>query len=95
VAAGASAHRPAEQPAPVRARNGTACAKGGAPMNYAQLEYFRAISAAMQTEPTDWQWIGPHLSQRMFGITRTRAEAYATRHGGKATRMEDADGHQR
>ena len=59
-------------------------------MNHATLESFRSIAAAMQTEPADWQWIGLHMSQRMFGITRTRAEAYAQRHGGEAKRMEAA-----
>lgn len=57
-------------------------------MNEAQLQAFRAIHQAMQTEPTDWQWIGAHMSQRMFGITETRAKAYAERHGGVAKRME-------
>lgn len=57
-------------------------------MTYAQLEAFRAIAAAMQTEPTDWQWIGQHMSQRMFGITEARAKAYAARHGGVAQKME-------
>lgn len=56
-------------------------------MNDATLIAFRSIAAAMQTEPTDWQWIGKHMSQRMFGITETRAKAYAARHGGKAERM--------
>ena len=56
-------------------------------MHDAQIETFRAIAEAMQTAPTDWQWIGPHLSQRMFGITETRAKAYAERHGGVAQRM--------
>ena len=51
-------------------------------MNHATLEHFRALAAAMQTAPVDWQWIGPHLSQRMFGITEPRARAYAARHGG-------------
>ena len=57
-------------------------------MHTAQLELFRAIAQAMNTEPTDWQWVGPHMSQRMFGITETRAKAYAERHGGIAKRME-------
>lgn len=57
-------------------------------MNAAQLESFRTIAEQMQTAPTDWQWIGPHLSQRMFGITRERAEAFAARHGGTAAKME-------
>lgn len=57
-------------------------------MNTAQLQAFRAIAEAMQTEPTNWQWIGPHMSQRMFGITESRAKAYAQRHGGEAKEME-------
>jgi hypothetical protein len=56
-------------------------------MNNAQIEAFRQIAAAMQGEAADWQWIGPYMSQRMFGITRKRAEAYAARHGGEARRM--------
>jgi phosphopantetheinyl transferase len=56
-------------------------------MSAAQIEGFRMIAAAMQTEPADWQWIGPHMSQRMFGITRTRAEGYAKAHGGTAVQM--------
>jgi copper oxidase (laccase) domain-containing protein len=58
-------------------------------VNNAQLDAFRQIAAAMQTAPTDWQWIGPHMSQRMFGITQERAEAFAARHGGKAERMQE------
>jgi hypothetical protein len=53
----------------------------------AQLDGFRRIAEAMQTQPTDWQWIGPHASQRMFGITEDRATAYAARHGGTAAQM--------
>lgn len=60
-------------------------------MTHAQLNQFRAIAEAMQTEPTDWQWIGPQMSQRMFGITEQRAKAYAERHGGEARRMDDAN----
>jgi hypothetical protein len=56
-------------------------------MNQATLIQFRAIAAAMQSESTDWQWIGPHMSQRMFGITESRAKAYAARHGGEAKQM--------
>lgn len=58
-------------------------------MNGAVLTQFRALAEAMSPEPADWQWIGPYMSQRMFGITRTRAEAYAARHGGEAKRMTD------
>jgi hypothetical protein len=56
-------------------------------MNDATLNAFRQIHEAMQTEPTNWQWIGPHMSQRMFGITEPRAKAYAERHGGTASKM--------
>lgn len=57
-------------------------------MNTAQLQAFRSIFDTMQTEPTNWQWIGVHLSQRMFGITKSRAQAYAERHGGIAKEMD-------
>jgi hypothetical protein len=59
-------------------------------MTTAQLEAFRTIAAAMQGDTAqDWQWIGPHMSQRMFGISRERAEAYAERHGGTAQQMRE------
>lgn len=57
-------------------------------MNDAVLFYFRALADAMTVEPTDWQWIGPYMSQRMFGITEARAKAYAARHGGIASKMQ-------
>lgn len=57
-------------------------------MTNAMLETFRALAEAMQTEPTTWQWIGQWSSQRMFGITETRAKDYAARFGGVASRME-------
>jgi hypothetical protein len=57
-------------------------------MNDSTILAFRAIAEAMTSEPTDWQWIGPHMSQRMFGITEARAKAYAARHGGVARKME-------
>lgn len=51
---------------------------------------FRAIAAAMAgPEPQDWEWIGVHMSQRMFGISERRAKGYAERHGGNARRMKD------
>lgn len=56
-------------------------------MNDATLNHFRALSGAMQAAPTDWQWVGKYLSQRMFGITEERAKAYATNHGGEAKQM--------
>lgn len=58
-------------------------------MNDSTLTAFRAIADTMIGR-ADWQWIGPFMSQRMFGITRERAEAYAARHGGEAKRMESA-----
>jgi len=57
-------------------------------MQDAVLYHFRAIAEAMNVEPTDWQWVGPHMSQRMFGITEQRARAYAQRHGGEARKMD-------
>jgi hypothetical protein len=57
-------------------------------MTNATLEMFRSIHQSMQTEPTDWQWIGQYMSQRMFGITESRAKDYAARHGGVARKME-------
>lgn len=54
-------------------------------MNDATLAGFRAIADAMfPPQDRTWQWIGPHLSQRMFGITEQRAKAYAARYGGEA-----------
>jgi hypothetical protein len=56
--------------------------------DFAELDYLRSLHAAMQTEPTDWQWVGRHMSQRMFGLTETRAKAYAAKHGGEARKMD-------
>jgi len=53
----------------------------------ALTEFRRLADALMGDEPRDWQWVGPHLSQRMFGITEQRARAYAERHGGEARKM--------
>jgi hypothetical protein len=52
-------------------------------MNNTTLDGFRQIADAMGCNGT-WQWIGPHMSQRMFGITQERAESYAKRYGGEA-----------
>ena len=52
-------------------------------MNNATLEGFRKLADQMGCNGT-WQWIGPHMSQRMFGITKERAENYAARYGGEA-----------
>ncbi len=57
-------------------------------MNDATLQAFRDIAAKMAgDEPQNWQWIGKHASQRMFGITEKRARAYAERFGGEAKEM--------
>lgn len=58
-------------------------------MGDAELEAFRRIADAMAgPEPRDWEWEGPHMSQRMFGITEKRAREYAARHGGTARKQE-------
>lgn len=58
-------------------------------MNDATLSYFRSLADAMQGDaPQTWQWIGRHMSQRMFGITEARAKVYAAKHGGEAKRMD-------
>lgn len=57
-------------------------------MNDATLMHFRKLAEAMQSEPTNWQWIGPYISQRMFGITEARAKKYAELYGGKACQMD-------
>jgi len=57
-------------------------------MTEAFLSEFRRLADQLAgPEPRDWQWVGPHMSQRMFGITEARARAYAARHGGAATKM--------
>jgi hypothetical protein len=57
-------------------------------MNDATLQHFRNLADTMRSAPADWQWIGPHMSQRMFGITQARAQDYAARFGGDARRMD-------
>lgn len=57
-------------------------------MTEAQLQYFRALAdELLGDQPTNWQWIGPNMSQRMFGITEARARAYVKQHGGIASKM--------
>jgi len=58
-------------------------------MTDATLQAFRDIAEQMIGK-ADWQWIGPHMSQRMFGITQERAESYAKAHGGIAQCMDAA-----
>jgi hypothetical protein len=53
----------------------------------AVLEGFRMLADAL-IGTADWEWVGPHMSQRMFGITRERAEGYAKAHGGVARQMQ-------
>lgn len=60
-------------------------------MTNADLKHFRELADLMRAESADWQWIGPHLSQRMFGITRERAEGFAARFGGAARPMDTGD----
>ena len=52
------------------------------------LTAFRDIADDLLGKDRDWEWIGPHASQRMFGITQKRADGYAKRHGGTARKME-------
>jgi hypothetical protein len=57
-------------------------------MNDPVLNHFRELAAAMAgPEPQNWQWVGKHMSQRMFGISEKRAKEYAARHGGEAKQM--------
>lgn len=56
-------------------------------MTEATLAEFRRMAEAMNRGPTTWQWIGPHMSQRMFGITEARAKQYAERFGGIAKKI--------
>jgi hypothetical protein len=57
-------------------------------VNENTLVAFRQIAAEMHPEPHDWQWIGQHMSQRMFGITEKRAKDYAKKYGGEAKPLE-------
>lgn len=59
-------------------------------MNDATLNEFRNLADAMAgSEPRDWEWVGVHMSQRMFRITEARAKNYAATYGGTARKMED------
>jgi hypothetical protein len=55
-------------------------------MNTSTLYAFRELAEQMIGK-ADWEWVGPHMSQRMFGITQERAEGYAKAHGGVARKM--------
>lgn len=57
-------------------------------MNNAQLEHFRRIYELMHPG-SGWQWIGKHMSQRMFDISEAKAKEYAARFGGEAKPMEE------
>ncbi len=57
-------------------------------MNDATLTTFRELADVLAgPAPRNWEWIGPHMSQRMFGISEERAKEYAARHGGRACEM--------
>mgnify|MGYP003423233404 FL=1 len=61
----------------------------GEKMNDATLQAFRKIADEMiGGAAANWQWIGKHMSQRMFGITEERAKDYAKRFGGEAKQMK-------
>jgi len=55
-------------------------------MNDATLQNFQNIAQQLIGK-ADWQWIGPHMSQRMFGVTEKRAKEYQAKHGGEAKKM--------
>ncbi len=55
-------------------------------MTDSTLQAFREIAEQMIGK-ADWEWVGPHMSQRMFGITEQRAKDYAARHGGTARKQ--------
>jgi hypothetical protein len=57
-------------------------------MNDLVLNHFRKLAGEMSgPEPQNWQWVGKHMSQRMFGVSQKRAKEYAARHGGVAAMM--------
>jgi hypothetical protein len=56
-------------------------------MNNSVLNEFRRLAEVLNPEPKNWQWIGPWMSQRMFGITEVRAKTYAIKYGGTASLM--------
>lgn len=60
-------------------------------VNENTLAGFRQIAEDMGCNG-DWQWVGAHMSQRMFGITEQRAKEYARKYGGEAKVMEVAKG---
>lgn len=55
----------------------------------ALLSYMRQLALEMHEGRANWQWIGRHMSQRMFGITEHRAKYYASAFGGEAREMEE------
>jgi hypothetical protein len=59
----------------------------GNAMNDETLTAFREIASQMIGK-AGWEWIGPHMSQRMFDITEKRAKDYARRFGGTARPMQ-------
>jgi hypothetical protein len=52
------------------------------------LRDLRAIANLVLGDRT-WQWIGPHMSQRMFAITEAHAKNNVARYGGFAQKMPD------
>ena len=59
-------------------------------MTDATLQSFRDLADTMLGPNRNWEWVGRHMSQRMFGITQKRAEEYARLYGGTARKMERA-----
>jgi hypothetical protein len=55
---------------------------------YAFRELAEAMRDARDPGPTTWEWVGEHMSQRMFNLTKARATWFATFYGGEARPMK-------
>tara|TARA_R100001143_G_C3356007_1_gene132380 strand:+ start:1925 stop:2122 length:198 start_codon:yes stop_codon:yes gene_type:complete len=53
------------------------------------LGSLRETAREMGIKEGKWKWIGPHMSQRHFGITKEHAQSLAKRYGGEASLMEE------
>ena len=50
----------------------------------------RSITDEFPIVPTNWEWVAPHLSQRISGISEIRAKDLVARNGGMAGEMRAA-----
>lgn len=61
-------------------------------MNDATLDYFRSLADAMAGDTLrDWQYVGPYISQRYYGITEQKAKDLQARFGGDARQMTSTE----